>query len=421
MYFENIGYHWNFLRQIPVGGAIFKPSSQNYVSSLSRDKNFVKEILFDPQLYLLNFPIIPNDFSRLLRNLSTYPWFGMEVSKFDSTSCNIRTWANRILADIENIWDSRNSPLENWKDTVRKCVQYQIKFGCSKIIIPATAISDPESNLKEDFARLDSAIDIASSLTKLPLLASIPFQDTAIRHRGPNDSDLIEAIADGISARDNIAGAYVLLSFLNASEERIHNQIIAASLLTLCKALSQKAEMIVIANYLESFGLVAQAFGAYGYGSGYRRKSKRFSFNDLKDSGGGPASPKFHSLALTMDFYPETELERIRDIHLTKYFVDDKTPSSTPLLDQLNSGGLVNAIADWAESPNNVSAARVHYSELHTKFASKSWTPEQALDWIQSAETNWLYLRSRFEENPLESNGSHISLWRSAIESILHP
>lgn len=421
MYFENIGHDWNFLRKIPVGGAIFKPSTQDYVSSLNRDKNFVEEILFDPQLYLLNFPIIPNNFSRLLCNLSTYPWFGMEVSKFDSTSCNIRTWTKSIRAGIENIWDSRNSPLKNWKDTVTKCVQYQIKFGCSKIIIPATAISDPESNLKKDFARLDSAIDIASSLTELPLLASIPFQDTAIRHRGPNDSDLIEAIADGISARDNIAGAYVLLSFLNASEERIHNQRIAASLLALCKALSQNAEMIVIVNYLESFGLVAQAFGAYGYGSGYRRKSKRFSFNDLKDSGGGAASPKFHSLALTMDFYPETELERIRKIHLIKYFADDKTPSSTPLLDQLNSGGPVNAIADWAESPNNVSAARVHYSELHTKFASKSWTPEQALDWIQSAEVTWLYLRNRFEENPLESNGSHISHWRSAIESILNP
>lgn len=420
MYFENIDYHWNFLKQIPVRGAIFKPSSQNYVSSLRRHKNFDGEILFDPQLYLLNFPIILNDFSTLLCNLSTYPWFGMEVSEFDDTSCNIRAWTKSILKDIKNIWNSRNDPLENWKDTVIKCVQYQIEFGCSKIIIPATAISDPESNLKEDFARLDSAIDIASSLTKLPLLASVPFQDTAIRHRDPNDSDLIEAIADGISARDNIVGAYVLLSFLNASEERIHNQRIAASLLTLCKALSQNAEMIVIANYLESFGLVAQAFGAYGYGSGYRRKSKRFSFNDLKDSGGGPASPKFHSLALTMDFYPETELERIRDIHLTKYFADDKTPSSTPLLDQLNSGGPVNAIADWAESPNNVSAARVHYSELHTKFASKSWTPEQALDWIQSAETNWLYLRNRFEENPLESNGSHISPWRSVIESILN-
>jgi len=421
VYFENIDYQWGFLKQIPVRGAIFRPSSQDYVSSLSKHKNFDGEILFDPQLYLLNFPIIPNDFSRLLCNLSTYPWFGMEVSKFDSTSCNIRTWTNSILADIENIWDSRNSLLENWKDTVRKCVQYQIKFGCSKIIIPATAISDPESNLKEDFARLDSAIDIASSLTELPLLASIPLQDTAIRHRGPNDSDLIEAIADGISARDNIVGAYVLLGFLNASEERIHNQRIAASLLTLSKMLSQNAGMIVIANYLESFGLIAQAFGAYGYGSGYRRKCKRFSFNDLKNSGGGAPSPKFHSLALTMDFYPEKELERIRDIHLTKYFINDKTPSSTPLLDQLNSGGLVNVIADWAESPNNVSAARVHYSELHTEFASKSWTPEQALDWIQSAEANWLCLQNRFEDKPLESSGSHISSWRSAIESVLNP
>lgn len=409
MYFENVDSQWGFLKKIPVGGAIFRPSSQDYETSSSRSKEFDGEILFDPQLYLLDFlefPDFPNDFSGLLRKLSTYPWFGMESGESE---------------DIKEKWNSRNNPLENWEDTVRKCIRYQIRFECDKIIIPATAISDPESNLEDDFTRLDSAIDIASSLTKLPLLASVPFQDTAIRHQDPNNTDLIEAIADGISARDNIVGAYVLLSFLNASEERICDQRIAASLLALSKMLSQNAGMIVIVNYLESFGLIAQAFGAYGYGSGYRRKSKRLSLNDLKDSGGGPASPKFHSLALAMDFYPIIELERIRDIHLAKYFADDKTPSSTPLLDQLNSGGLVNAIADWAESPNNVGAARIHYSELHTKFASKSWTPEQALDWMQSAETNWLYLRNRFEEEPLESNGSHISPWRSAIESVLNP
>jgi len=406
VYFENVGYHWDILRKVPMRGAIFRPSSQNHEMSLSRPKEFGGEILFDPQFYLLDFQIIPDRFSKLLSNLSTYPWFGMESSESE---------------DIERKWNSRNDPLENWEDTVRKCIQCQIRFGCGKIIIPATTISDPETNLEADFARLDSAIDIASSLTKLPLLASVPFQDTAIGHRGPNDSDLIASIADGISARDNIVGAYVSLGFSNASEERVHDQRIATSLLTLSKMLSKNAGMIVIVNYLESLGLVAQAFGAYGYGSGYRRKSKRLSLNDLKDSGGGGAWPKFHSLALTMDFYPERELERIRDIRLTKYFAQDKTRSSTPLLDQLNSGGPVNAVAEWNEILNNVGAARVHYSELHTKFASKSWTPEQALDWMQSAETNWLYLQNRFEEEPLESNGSHISPWRSAIESILNP
>ena len=85
MFLLNVGYQWSDLDGAGADGAIFRSSGQDCESLLRRDRpRQLSRILFDPQLYLLDYALAPADHAGLLKNLSTYSWFGMGTPSFDS-------------------------------------------------------------------------------------------------------------------------------------------------------------------------------------------------------------------------------------------------------------------------------------------------------------------------------------------------
>jgi len=229
MFLLNVGYQWSDIESAGADGAIFRASGQDCESLLRRDRpGVLSRVLFDPQLYLLDYALAPAEHGGLLKNLATYPWFGMGTPGFDSGETNRRDWLKDLKENIDALWTSRGDPFANWSETVEAAVDTQIAFGCSEIILPSPLLADPEDNLDRYFALLDDAVDVALQRTALPLLASVPMDEGLVAHRAPGTNQVVEALADGLTARDRISGVYVSLSTETSTTVLIINPRVAS-------------------------------------------------------------------------------------------------------------------------------------------------------------------------------------------------
>lgn len=420
MYFQNVGYHWSKLDEYGAPGAIFRATGQDFQSANRRDLESPPEhLLFDPQLYFLDFDISPDGHSKVLTNLCTYPWFGMAPEAYDSDEGKLVDWKRQLQSDLPKLWKQRRSPIRAWEATVRSCVSFQLQFGCTAIVLPATLISDPESDLEAEGERLDVALREAKRLdSKASVFASIPIDEGALRHRAPNDSPLLETIADVVSARRGLAGAYIPLISSGPDRDRITNANVAGAMIRLTRDLAS-TKLKVVVNFVETLGLACLAVGGFAYASAYGSKDRRLAASDFADGGGGRAYPKFLSLELGVDLYPERDLDRMVQRRLLRLVRNDETPASAPLLSALAAGKKSSDVAEWEERQNNTARAVAHYAQLNTARAREMRSPDDALDWLQRAESGWQYVRDRFRSDPLEGDGSHLAPWRSALEALL--
>jgi hypothetical protein len=419
MFYWNVSYHWGLLSELLPPRVIFRASAQSSVDCYERRSNLLdqEERLFDPQFYLRELSLTTTDHQMLISRLCTYPWFGTNPPEFDGS--NRAAWFSDIRTNVDSIWQGGLDPYEDWRTTVGAAIDFQLDLGCTRIILPSPIIDDPETTLDDYFALLDGSIQAASRLTELPILASVPFHERAIYSRDPQSSDLLEALADGISARPELDGAYVLLAGDALARDRIGSARVAGAILQLSKLLGNEAQMHVIANFVEALGVAACSVGAAGYGSGYSRKGRRLSLSDYVEPSFGRAFPKFHSLKYALDLLPERDLEKLRDARLLSRFLQDSTDASAPLLQALREGASSSEVNSWEERQNNTSASRKHYLLRHLRGSEQTFNAEECLDWLQAAEENWLYLNSRFEAEPLEAEGNHLTPWRTALERVL--
>jgi hypothetical protein len=419
MYFQNVGYRWSCIESC-VHGVVFGACHQTIEQALRRHAPVLPEhVLFDPQLYALGYDLTPQEFGGLLTNLATYPWFGMAASEYESGAESQRDWKGAIADGIDNIWENRADPCASWPETVESCVRFQEKIGATKVILPATLVADPESSLDEDFCRLDEAVAVARTLTDKPILASLPVEEGAIRHRAFVENTLVEAIVDQVSARGNIDGIYIPVASAGA-KDRLSSLNAVGAVLRMVRLLRACSDLEVHVNYVESLGLVALSLGATAYASGYGLKQKRFCINDFRRGGGGLPLPKFLSLSLLVDLYPERDLERLRDARLLHLIKNDWTPSSDPLCQALSRGLGAAAVPAWEERRNNTASALTHYQQAHrARLAVGSLGSEDILAWLQSAEASALYVAERFQDDPLSCDRAHITPWRRALEENL--
>lgn len=417
MFYYNVGYQSSMLQSVPVEGVILRASAQTSGHLEERDYALPSSVLFDPQLYWLDLPLDPTANQPLIARLSSYPWFGIPAEARDGAP--ITAWFGRLKEAAESNWANRTDPRQSWDQAVAAAVQTQLGVGVTKVILPSFLISNPHDDLDQYFALQNAAVKKAREVTDLPLLATIALNDRAVYHDDPSESLLLDALADGVSAAEDLDGAYVIVAAESMSRERHVTKNVVGSVLWLSKALGGDVGQDVIVNFVECLGLAACAFGASGYGSGYSRKSKRLCLDDY-GQGGGPGYPSFHSLNYVLDLRPERDLERIRDLRLLPRLAGDRTTTSAPLLDALDQGGNARDVVEWAENPNNLTRAREHYARRHANGAHHGADPESALDWLQSAEENWVYLLNRTEEDPLQCDGTHLASWRAAVEMILN-
>lgn len=421
MFLLNVGYQWSDLDDAGADGAIFRSSGQDCESLLRRDRpKGLSRILFDPQLYLLDYPLAPDVHAGLLKHLATYDWFGMGTPSFDSGETNRRAWLNEVKENIDGLWKGRRPPQADWPDVVRSAVATQLAFGCTEVILPSSLLADPEDNLDTYFTQLDDAVVIASGLTDLPLLASVPMDEGLLAHRSPDENQVVEALADGLTARDRLEGVYLTLSTEASSSVLVINPHVAGSILRLSSLIGQEAGLIVVTNFVECLGLATLGFGGSAYGSGFSVKSRCLRISDYIDRGGGAAYPKFNSVGLGLEFSPEPDMEKLRDAKLLRYLKSDGTPAGQPVLDALFAGQDTASVPAWERRKNNVAAARLHYAQNHVAWAKRTWNAEAVQIWLQEAEAAWTYLAKRFEAAPLsEPNGRHLGPWRHAVDDLI--
>lgn len=422
MYYQNVGYRWGQIDGIDLDGACFSASSQNIEETLRRSfPQTLKRTIFDPQLYILNLEVSPDNHSKLLARLATYPWFGLEAPSYESAEQNQSAWKRDVADQIDVLWQRRVSPFDRWEETVRSCLEFQVQAGFTSIILPAPLIRDPEDRLETFFTLLDEAVDVAASMGIECTIASLPLAEDSIMHKPFMQSDLVEAIADELTAREEISGVY--LPVVSRGEgDRLCSLNAVGALLRLSSLLARRPDFELIINFAESIGLVARALGAAGYCSGYTLKQRRFCIDDFMDSGFGIALPKFLSLSLLADFYPERDLERMAQAQLLRLVATDSTNAGDPLLRVLEKGGPARSVPAWDERRNNIAAAQSHYTQLQVALSRRpAMSPREVLGWLQAAEANAQYLKQRFKDDPLRFSGAHHAPWRSAVEAIAGP
>ena len=421
MFLLNVGYQWGILDEGEVSGAVFSATGQDLETAARRTPpQSLDTVLFDPQLYLVDYALEPEDYPSLLVKLCTYPWFCANAPGYDSGEGPRRDWLTAIRGDIADIWSGREDAEGKWDEVVSACIGFQERFGCTSVILPSRLLADPEDSLDEYFIKLDEALAIAGSMTELPILASVPIDERLVAHRDPGKSEIVEALADGLTAREAVSSVYITVSRESSPAVQIVNPKVAGAVLRLCSLLSSSNRMSVTVNYLDSLGVAALGFGATAYGSGFSQKARCLRLGDYRDRDGGAAYPKFTSFRMGLDFYPDPDLDKLRNARLLRYLDGDRTKASTSLLDALASGHRASSVAQWAQRKNNVAAAKTHYIQLHERVSREKWNPGTVHAWLQDAESKWVYLAARFEDDPLDvPNGKHLAPWRRAVEDLL--
>lgn len=419
MFYQNIGYHWSRLGQ-EIRGAIFGPAYQDIEHLLRRSCPNLGTKLFDPQLYFLDSDdeIEPEHYGLLLSRLSTYEWFGINSSPFDSTSTKASDWRNELKSNIEEAWRNRTPWVVDWPNKVASCVRLQEDWGVSQIILPSMTVHDQSGNIEKVIAALDEAILVAQKITDRPLLASLPLSERLLQYSEIGDLGFVDSLAEQVLSREELAGAYIPV-VSGGERDRLASRRTVLAVLRLCQALGANREMSVVPNFIETLGFAAMALGATGYGSGYAAKHRRFAVSDFRQSSGGIALPKFFSMGLVVDLWPERDLERLPSRHTLRLVEGDETPASAALFSALKNGRRVGSIVEWEERRNNVGQAAQHYCQLQYQRAVQTPTFDEALTWLVNAERDAQYLVDRFRDDPLLAlDTRHLPVWRTIFEQL---
>ena len=415
MFYLDVGYFWDVLEDVDVDGAIFRASGIDMPSALRRDHERPSDVLFDPQLYLSDYDLDPDLHESLVLRLCMYEWFGASPPTFDSAASTRREYRNALRDQLPELWSERTDPNQNWQEAVDAALDFQRNFQATGLILPSPLIRDPEDDLSRFFERLDDGL--ASAPDDAPLYVTVALDEGAIAHRDPTSNDLVESLADGLTARPEIERVYLVLTSEASPHVQIVNPNVVGSFLRLVSMLSS---LEVVVNFVECLGIASLGFGATGYCASFYTKGRNLRISDYIARGGGAAYPRFHSANLALDFDPTDDVQRLRDRRLLHYLNDDWTTASDNLRGALQQGLSVADVADWRKARNNTKASRKHFAQVHTRMGNMDWTPDSVFQWVQGAEAAWIYLSDLFENNPLSvPDGLHLRPWRNAVESLL--
>lgn len=426
MFFASYGRDYSGLAPGPMPGGLFRPSVLARRDLMNRTALQPRpgRVLFDPQVYLLGMPIEGSRHGKLIENLGTYSWFGVDEREFDSEEFQLAP-QYAVPPTPAELWEGRGDVIANWKPTVRGAVEAQLRvpFKVDAIVLPATLIQDPESKLIAELDRLDTAIQVARSRTEKPLYASLPLADVLFLSRDPGSNRLLDALVENLDAREDLEGVYLPLVQLGEPRERLSHEKVVGSILRLAKLFGQKSRLKAIFNFTEALGVACAALGAEGYASGYSTKHRRLTLADHRsDTGGGIAFPKFFSLQMCMDFQV-TDLKAMAERDLLHLLGLDRTKSSESLFRGLEDGDEVEAIAPWRPTANNYPMAKLHYFEQHVKAGEVFKTPEAVIGWLKDAEATWDRIQRELNSIPdfafqAWTNAEHLKVWRRAMESV---
>jgi len=425
MYYSNLGYAWGV--PWPVGhGVCISAWGVSAATAHARDN--LDEIanhsnrFFDPQLYLSNLEY--PDCGSAVRRLSTYSWINPEIPPQEDGESNTN-WEERVINTVGTEWPlSLPTIREEIAERSQFCVDFQIDFGVRAILLPSPLTIDQESDYSQELMWLDEGLKVIPDGCDLPIYATFAISDNCLIHRTPTENDLLQTIIDQITARE-VDGVYLVIEQSGADDSPyIRNRNVAWSALSICRDIGVRAEKDMIVNYLNTFGLPCLSAGADIFISGPTNRARRLCLSDYLSRGGGGALPRFHSNSMIVDLLPERDIEnKIYPANLLRLLEQDRTRYSDSLLTSIANGSGIALVPEWRESRNNRAASDAHYQEIIINASNEineSANPIYAtLEWLQNAERDASYLASRFEDDPLSFNHSHIAAWRSAFERFI--
>lgn len=419
----NLGYRWSGLPQNSVDGYVFNASGINMEQASRREFTYNEGqwLLFDPQLYLteLDGEICTNTCTKLL----TYPWFGIETPSFNSSEMSTKEWMSQVKSDVT--WDPHIPTTEEGiKAVVRNCLQFQVDFGVTHLIVPTPLIDNSDDQFGTQIDWLNAAAQLKNEFT-LPMFATVAISDFLLAPFEPQNNPLLQTILDNLTVSD-FEGIYVLVVQDDAPRIRLTDLHVVQSLLYFSRIAGAISSKDVLVNFADDFGDVCVSSGAIAFVGGTTTKNRRMCLSDFTDRSGGAAYPHFYSRSLIGDYLSKDDLSKIRDARLLRLIESDVTAESEPLLKALRAGSDPNDVPDWRQSRNNVKSANVHrVLRLHQSTReSDELDANQKLDvtltWLQEAEAHVKLLETRFGENPLSEDGRHVEVWRKAFETLIN-
>ena len=434
MFLYNLGYRWNVPSNTQLQGVIVNAAGVDRESALRREarENFPRTVLFDPQLYLAGLDVEVS--SKTCARLSTYPFFPVEVTEFDSSSQSVRDWMKKVSSEVAESWPPQlPTEDEQIRSIISSAIRFQITFEASDIILPMPLLEAPDF----DFSLLTRWMDIGHSVFselsgdlrngQIPLI-TIPLSDQLLHASPPSANSVLQGIIDHLTARSEIRGVYLVIGRGLDSHDRITSANVALSVFHMAHVLGIVRGLRVLVNFAEQLGLFALSAGAAAFGSGYETKAQRCCLMDFVERGGGGGFPRFYSLATLCDYLPERDMvQKFVPKRLLHILASDEQPASAHLFSALRTGAPQQRVPpDWAEVVNNIQAAQTHYIQLITAatdelngLATHPEKVQRALAWLQRAEQNATYLNTRFEGDPLSDTGAHVGAWRQAFEQYI--
>jgi hypothetical protein len=410
----------------PIAGTIIAASSVSSVDLMKGKRakdltrlDHLKVRFLDPQLYMAGLD--PALDGPAVERLASYPWFhGQDIPQYDSGEYrNPTSWKRQHAAELLARW-TRTIPSTNRaiRNAANGAVKLQQSVGCSAIILPGPLTTIADQSFERELGWIDAGIEAAAeSQVKLPLYATVALSEAVLHNVNPFENPLIHTITNQISARIELAGAYVIFEQSDPGSYvwQAHDPLLCLLLLT--DDLSRGSKKDVIVNYLGSFGAVATAAGASVWASGFNQSQRRFSLKATK----GRARPRYYSGSLIGDIGVENDLRRVHDLGLDSSLLTP-TQADAPLRRALAAGQGPNAVPDWQYRIGNTTASKNHYMEIVAnigvnlnKFPSRNRV-EEIHRWLTDALRLASRLRSQGFANGAATDITHQKVWLDAFE-----
>ncbi len=425
MFLLNVGNQWNLATQVEeIRGAILL-SAQNSNARFTRKAGpELTRVLIDPQLYLSGLD--RSTCRKTCGNLATHPWFRVPgLPEFDSGSYNVREWKKEVEEITASRWPGRPPEGDDAMEACRAAIECQIGFGCTHIILPAPLIQEREDEGGTLANWLDLGLAVSAELeVGQPLLATVAVSEGTLIDDVFRRTGFLDALVDHVTARDGLAGVYIVIAQTGATVHPFQTSIqVLRAYLHLSKAFREGGMDSVFVNFADVFGFICAAAGATDIASGPSQSLRRLSINAFRDDGGGIAVPHFYSHRVIGEFASEADLNRIFAARLLRRVVDE-TPYSQDLMDAFNAGRSAADLPPWAESQNNLTAAKTHFvcrlALEGAKFRKLTQPKRETVvrDWLEDAEAGMLYLTKRLGASTI-GRYAPAGTWRELLDGSL--
>lgn len=433
-FYATLGYRTSITPGSGVDGSILLASAMprhqlvrrkwatNLKTRAKSELAHLQTLLFDPQLYLagLDAGQAPSECTIL----SSYPWFGATSPAYSSGTQKQTEWKTTAKKKITSHWEG-SAPTD--EKTIRKstseCVALQLELGCEALILPGPLTINSNTTYAEELLWLDLALEEAKALSTLPTWATIALSDQCLRFSIPSRNKLLEMIADAVTARP-VSGVYIVIEQGGEPDNARHcaNSNTLGALLRLIELISNaEPKPQIMVNFTGPFGLVATAFGADRWASGWYKGLQRLR---LADKGGdGRAFPSYWSRHAMIDIHLQSDLDAIAKAGLFNK-IADITEAAKPLHAALAKGKASAEVGPWAYRQANIAACTDHFFQSCSEFDRQlTLVPKQDRatymhEHLKRAEEMVLAIQSILPGGH-KTQTRHSSAWRLAVQDAI--